>query len=183
MLRLHTAARRGARVTGIEVDPHFLRQANWAARILGLQDRVTFRQTGVYDLARWEEDYRARPRPRRQAHAPADVVPDPHHPGRRRDRHARGPGLRRPQRDGAARLAAHAFIEKSLAGDPTNWWAPNHAGVTALLRSAGMGVIARPGHEIYLCEPAPYQAGDTWIWRDPRELDAATGRANMLQTT
>lgn len=38
-----------------------------------------------------------------------------------------------------------AFIEHSLAGDPTNWWAPNHACVEALLRSSGLRVASCPG--------------------------------------
>src|SRR5687767_13591983 len=33
-------ARRGARVTGIDVDPHYLDQARWAASQYGLEDRV-----------------------------------------------------------------------------------------------------------------------------------------------
>ena len=43
-----------------------------------------------------------------------------------------------------------AFIENQLAGDPTNWWAPNHACVEAMLRSAGMAP-KRIAHETYLC--------------------------------
>jgi tRNA (mo5U34)-methyltransferase len=54
--------------------------------------------------------------------------------------------------DGWPRMA---FIERSLAGDPTNWWAANHAAVLALLRSCGMAVHAQPGHEIYVCRPDP----------------------------
>jgi tRNA (mo5U34)-methyltransferase len=46
-----------------------------------------------------------------------------------------------------------AFIEGELAADPTNWWAPNHACVEAMLRSAGFTVTGRPGHEIYVCRP------------------------------
>jgi uncharacterized protein YbjT (DUF2867 family) len=46
-----------------------------------------------------------------------------------------------------------AFIEKRLAGDPTNWWAPNHAAVEAMARSAGLEVVERPGHEIFVCRP------------------------------
>ncbi len=51
-----------------------------------------------------------------------------------------------------------AFIEQALENDPTNWWAPNHACVEAMLRSAGFRVTARPGHEIYLCEPDPRES-------------------------
>jgi len=57
-----------------------------------------------------------------------------------------------------------AFIERALADDPTNWWAPNHACVEAMVRSAGFRVSARPGHEIYLCEPEPAE------WKVTQEL-------------
>ena len=46
-----------------------------------------------------------------------------------------------------------AFVEHGLAADPTNRWAPDHACVRAVLRSAGLEVVARPGHEIYVCRP------------------------------
>src|ERR1044071_9220688 len=45
-------ARRGARVTGIDYDPRYLRQARWAARRFGVEDRVDFRRMQVYDLGR-----------------------------------------------------------------------------------------------------------------------------------
>jgi tRNA (mo5U34)-methyltransferase len=41
-----------------------------------------------------------------------------------------------------------AFIEHKFSADPTNWWVANHAGVEAMLRSSGLSVIARPGHEM-----------------------------------
>ena len=41
-----------------------------------------------------------------------------------------------------------SFLEHRFAGDETNWWAPNHAGVEAMLRACGLGVPARPGHYI-----------------------------------
>jgi len=46
-----------------------------------------------------------------------------------------------------------AFIEHKFSADPTNWWVANHAGIEAMLRSSGLRVISRPGHEMYLCEP------------------------------
>ena len=46
-----------------------------------------------------------------------------------------------------------AFIEHKFAGDPTNWWVANHAACEAMLRSAGMKIVARPADEIYVCEP------------------------------
>ena len=70
-----------------------------------------------------------------------------------------------------------AFIEHALAGDATNWWAPNLACVDALLRSAGLEVAARPGHEIYLCTPSFDSAARQADNRD--ELISATGRGGQ----
>lgn len=55
------------------------------------------------------------------------------------------------------------FIEKRYAGDPTNWWIPNRAGVEAMLRSAGFHISSRPDSVVYVCnrgesalvEPSP----------------------------
>ena len=73
-----------------------------------------------------------------------------------------------------------AFIERRLADDPTNWWAPNHAAVEAMLRSAGLRVLERPGHEIYVCEPGEPREELAWI---EDELRAATGRLPPRQRT
>jgi tRNA (mo5U34)-methyltransferase len=61
-----------------------------------------------------------------------------------------------------------AFIEHALAEDPTNWWAPNHACVEAMVRSAGFRICARPGHEIYVCEP---DENEPPVGRSLRELE------------
>src|SRR5207253_9849817 len=45
-----------------------------------------------------------------------------------------------------------AFVEHRLAGDPTHWCAPDPACVEAMTRSAGLRVVERPGHEIWICE-------------------------------
>jgi len=68
-----------------------------------------------------------------------------------------------------------AFIEKSLAGDPTNWWAPNHACLEAMLRAAGLTVVSRPGMETYVCELDAQRPSAIWTW-DARQYAAATGR-------
>jgi tRNA (mo5U34)-methyltransferase len=181
-------ARRGARVTGIDVDPHFLRQARWAAEQYGLADAVEFRQAQVYELAHLPERYDlilflgvfyhlrypllgldiVAEKVERlllfqtltiPGDAVADVPVD-------QDFDDRAPML-------APGWPKMAFIEKKLAGDPTNWWAPNHAGVEAMLRSTGLAVVSRPGHEIYLCEP---DAKNPRRW-DTAEMAAACGRA------
>jgi tRNA (mo5U34)-methyltransferase len=44
------------------------------------------------------------------------------------------------------------FIENRYAGDPTNWWIPNRAGVEAMLRTSGFKIVEHPEEEVYVCE-------------------------------
>jgi tRNA (mo5U34)-methyltransferase len=185
-------ARRGARVTGIDVDPHYLRQAQWAARKLGLERAIEFRRMQVYDLAGEHEPYDlvlfmgvfyhlrypllgldivAR-RTRRVMVFQTLTMPGMEvfsdtwdHPIDKRD------VLNEP---GWPRMA---FIEHRFAGDPTNWWVPNHAAVGAMLRSSGMNVTAHLGHEIYICVPAEPDAATRASYDFTPELRSATGRA------
>jgi tRNA (mo5U34)-methyltransferase len=184
-------ARRGARVRGIDVDPHYLRQAEWAARELALEDAIEFRQMQVYDLAGEEEqfdlvlfmgvfyhlrypllglDVVARRTRRTMVFQTLttpgmEVYPDTwDHPINERE------ALNEP---GWPRMA---FVEHRFASDPTNWWVPNHAAVEAMLRSSGLQVTAHLGHEIYLCEPAPPDAPTRAPYDFTPELRAATGR-------
>ncbi len=48
------------------------------------------------------------------------------------------------------------FVEQLYNGDPTNWWLPNYSALPALLRSAGMKVIARPHPHVLVAEPERY---------------------------
>lgn len=162
-------ARRGAWVLGIDSDEHYLAQAKWAANVLELQHQVEFRQMEVYEFARFEETfdlvwfmgvfYHLR-----YPLLVLDLL------AQRTKRHMVFQTLTMPGESVSTQTGdcsiedrspllepgwpKMAFIENSLAGDPTNWWVPNHAAVEAMLRSAGLRVTARPGHEIYLCEPA-----------------------------
>ncbi len=184
-------ARRGAAVTGIDVDPRYLEQARWAARELGLESAVEFRRMQVYELAlepaRFDLvlfmgvfyhlrypllalDLVAR-RTGRLLVFQTLTAPEAAESAPPRD-----PGL-----DGREALVAPgwpklAFIERELAGDPTNWWVPTGAAVEALLRSSGLRVRERPGHEIYLCEPAEPGGPGGPPYDFTRELLAATGR-------
>lgn len=45
------------------------------------------------------------------------------------------------------------FIEHQYANDPTNWWIPNASACEAMLRSSGLGIIAHPETETWICEP------------------------------
>ncbi|CAA9330797.1 MAG: Methyltransferase type 11, partial [uncultured Gemmatimonadaceae bacterium] len=182
-------ARRGAVVTGIDVEPLFLRQAAWAADQFGLAGRVDFRRMQVYDLARTTEQfdlvifmgvfYHLRypmlgldvvaQRVRRTMVFQTLTAPDPDvHADTARDR-----GVLERDDFSAPGWPKLSFLEHRFAGDETNWWAPNHAGVEAMLRSSGMRVTARPGHEIYVCEPDTTR--EAW--------PAGAGRAELLAAT
>ncbi len=180
-------ARRGARVLGIDREPHYLRQARWAAQHLGLEEQVEFRKAEVYDLGRGAQRfdlvlfmgvfYHLR-HPLLVLDSLASMV----------DRLLVFQTLTSPDseqlevpenlplldRDAlcARGWPRMSFIERRLAGDGTNWWAPNHAAVLALLRSAGFCVTIHPGHEIYICEPTPQNEERVQILR---ELEAALG--------
>jgi tRNA (mo5U34)-methyltransferase len=161
-------AKRGANVLGIDHDDHYLRQARWAAARLGLEDHVEFERMGVYDLGELDDTfdlvlflgvlYHLRypllgldlvaervhgtlvlqtltmPLGSQHGNTPSDLPID-----------ARN-ALR------AVDWPAMAFVEHHLAGDHTNWWVPSAGAVEAMLRTTGLRVVQRPGHEIWLCE-------------------------------
>jgi tRNA (mo5U34)-methyltransferase len=182
-------ARRGAHVVALDKDEHFLRQARWARERYAFGDRIEVRQGQVYDLASTQEsfdlvvfmgvfyhlrypllglDVVARRVKRlmifQTLTLPGDKVVEVPDDLPFSQRAAM-------QQEGWPKMA---FIEKELAGDWTNWWAPNHACIEAMLRSTGMRVTARPGHEMYLCEPTGQEPD-----LDEEELLAATGQLNQ----
>lgn len=183
-------ARRGAHVVALDREDHFLRQARWAIGRWDLLDRIDLRLGQVYDLAHTRERfdlvlfmgvfYHLRypllaldivaALARRQfvfqtlTLPGLDAVVPPEDQGLDAREVMLAPGWPKM-----------AFIEKSLGGDPTNWWAPNHACVESMLRSTGLRVVARPGHEIYVCAPAGPDVAAVRSW-PVEELLAATGR-------
>ncbi len=52
------------------------------------------------------------------------------------------------------------FVERSYAGDCTNWWVPNRACLAAMLRSSGFQIVAHPEEEVYVCRSGPRPHGD-----------------------
>ncbi|HLU49083.1 MAG TPA: TIGR04290 family methyltransferase, partial [Planctomycetota bacterium] len=68
-----------------------------------------------------------------------------------------------------------AFVERRLAGDPTNWWVPNRALVDAVLRSAGLEITARPGTELYVCRPDAARTPEDRYF-DDAQFRAACGK-------
>ncbi len=183
-------ASRGAEVLAIDLDEHYLRQARWAAEHLDPDGRVEFEQLSVYDLADVEEGFdvvlflgvlyhlrypllaldlvasKVRGRLILQTLTMPGSEPVEPPEDLRLSQRARltGPGWPRA-----------AFIERSLADDPTNWWAFDDACVQAMARSAGLSVVATPGHEIYVCERASEDSAA--YFREP-ELRSATRQSS-----
>lgn len=182
-------AKRGAVVTGIDLDRGYLAQAAWAARQYGVEDRVTFRKMQVYELAHSDERfdlvlfmgvfYHLR-----YPMLGLDIV------AQRVKRLMVFQTLTMPGQDvyeqthtldfenREAMLEAGwpkmAFIEHRFAEDPTNWWAPNHACVEAMLRAAGMRVNLALGHEMYLCTPDEEHPSAMTTW-NTEEFQTAIG--------
>jgi tRNA (mo5U34)-methyltransferase len=158
-------ARRGADVLGIDINPHYLAQACWAAERYGLKN-VRFARRQIYEIDTTERfelivfmgvfyhlrypllalDLLAQLRPRLMVfqtliQGSSDICPQAAEDFdfASRDRLARPdwPHL--------------AFVETTFCGDPTNWWVPNRAAVVGMLRAAGLDVIAQPGDETWLC--------------------------------
>jgi tRNA (mo5U34)-methyltransferase len=158
--------RRGAdRVVGIDFDERYLAQAHFAAETLGLD--IEFRKLSVYDVHELGEQF--------------DIVLflgvfyhlrhpllalDLIHEHVSRDLFVfqslqRGSDNVEPVSDDYDFWHTDAFeqpafpkmffIEKRYAGDPTNWWIPNRAGVEAMLRSAGFEILEHPENEVFVC--------------------------------
>jgi tRNA (mo5U34)-methyltransferase len=176
-------AARGARVTGLELDEHYLTQARWAAERLALSHRVDFRQGTVYDLARTDQRwdivlfmgvlYHLR-YPLLGLDAAAGVVgrmlvlQTLTAPGEERASVPANLSIDARERLREPGWPAMAFLEHELEDDETNWWAPTAAGVEAMARSSGLEIVDHPAHETWICrprEPFPHVA----------ELAAASG--------
>jgi tRNA (mo5U34)-methyltransferase len=163
-LRLHA---RGARVTGIEHDPHYLRQARFAASELGAD--IEYHLMDVYDVDRLGRQF--------DYVLFMGVLYHLRYPLYALDKVARLPRERlvfQSMLRGSVdtmpvlgdypiterevfedpRFPCMYFLEHSYAGDPTNWWVPNRAAMEAMLRSAGLHVDERRGSEVFYCSPA-----------------------------
>lgn len=183
-------AKRGGSVLGIDVDPHYLRQAEWAVEQFGVADRVELRRMQVYDLAHETEtfdlvlfmgvfyhlrypllgldivsDKVERLLVFQSLMMPGDAVEEDTYDVKIHEREALT----------KAGWPKMAFLEHCLAGDPTNWWTADRAGMEALLRSSGLRIVEHPEREIYLCEPDAQNPSSAHTW-NRAELLAATGQ-------
>lgn len=159
-------AKRGADVLGVDIDPSYLRQAEWAKKKFKLDQKVRFRQMKVYELITLKEQfdivlfmgvfYHLR-HPLLALDIVSTLFTDFFVfqtltlPGD--DVYNTSADMKIDERylmynHGWPKMA---FIENALEGDFTNWWAPNLACIEAMVRSCGMEVFKKPAHEIYFC--------------------------------
>lgn len=158
-------ARRGAQVTAIDSDPHYLAQARFAAD--QAEVAIDLRQMDVYRVADLGRRF--------DLVIFMGVFYHLRHPLLALDllhRHVVGGQLLfQSMQRGSPEVASVSpdypfaegqvfdapgwpklhFIEHSYAHDPTNWFIPNRAAVEAMLRSAGFSIRSHPEPEVYLC--------------------------------
>lgn len=172
---------------GIDVDTHYLKQAQWAAEKMQLQKQVRFQQMQVYDLARLQESfdliwfmgvlYHLR-----YPLLALDILAEKNTdmvvfqtlsmPGDTAEENTYDRTINDRQdllKEGWPKMA---FVEHKFAGDPTNWWLPNHAGIEAMLRSCGYAISVRPGHEIYIARKDAGKPGSLQTWNRSEYLSA-----------
>ncbi len=149
--------RRGAQTRGVDIDNHYLLQAEWAAEKLGLEEVVAFERQTAYEAAAQPDRY--------DLIWFADVF-----------RHLRYPIL---TLDLLARKATRLFILECSTRPETNpgasaplvellaprsahrhadWWAPSSSALESLLDAAGLDLTARPDGESFVCRPKPQQS-------------------------
>lgn len=180
-------ARRGADVLGIDVDTHYLKQAQWAAEKLKLDRQTRFQQMQVYDLARLPEKfdliwfmgvfYHLR-----YPLMALDILSEKNTdmmvfqtlsmPGKDAEQYTNDRRIHDRAdllKEGWPKMA---FIEHKFSGDPTNWWLPNHAGIEAMLRSCGYQIASRPGDEIYIARKDADNPGSLNTWNRSEYLSA-----------
>jgi tRNA (mo5U34)-methyltransferase len=163
---LEMARRGAAEVVAIDSDPHYLRQAKFAAGRAGVD--ITFHQMSVYDVSALGRRfdlvifmgvfYHLR-----HPLLALDLL-HAHVVGNRLLFQSLLAGDRRidpsaedyPFGDEAPFAASGFprlhFIEHRYAGDPTNWWIPNRAGAEAMLRAAGFALLDHVEPDVWLCE-------------------------------
>lgn len=161
--------RRGAsRVLGIDHDERYLEQARFAAGVLGFDD-VEFRRGEVWDVGALGERfdlvifmgvlYHLR-HPLLaldliREHVAGDLLLFQSLTAGSTEQVAPEPdyeffdGVKALEQDGWPLMY---FIERRLAGDPTNWWVPNSAASAAMLRSAGFSLVAQPTADVFLAQ-------------------------------
>ncbi len=158
-------ARRGAVVLAIDVDQHYLKQAEWVAEKWNLSSKITYRQMQVYDLVAIDEQfdlvwfmgvfYHLR-----YPVLAMDIVAQKAKnlvvfqtlsvPGAEKIDIPQDIGFNDREMLKDPGFPYLAFIEQRLAGDPTNWWVPNQQCILAMWRNCGFKYLEKPEDETYL---------------------------------
>lgn len=160
--------KRGAsRVLGVDVDDRYLQQARFASQVLGLE--IEFAKCSVYDVDSISDQFDfvlfmgVFYHLRYPLYALDKVI-----------KKVKGSLIFQTMVRGAstspeldddyhfwnmeifnnADFPRMYFIEKKYAGDPTNWWIPNHGAMEAMLRSSGLKIAAHPEQETWICVPS-----------------------------
>lgn len=169
--------RRGAaRVLGVDVDDRYLRQARFAADVLGLD--IEFEKRSVYDVDDIPGvfDYvlfmgvfyhlryplyaldKVIRKVRGKLIFQTMIRGSLHSPVVKEDYNFWNKEIFE-DRD----FPCMYFIEQKYAGDPTNWWIPNHGAMEAMLRSSGLEIVAHPEPETWACIPVSTQREGKYI--------------------
>ncbi len=162
---LEMKRRNAGRVLGIDSDPHYLRQARFAAEQVGVD--IEFRQMSVYEVGALQEKF--------DLVIFMGVLYHLRHPLLALDllhEHVVGDLLLFQCLQRGTRQIPELnedydfsewdiferrdypklfFVEERYSSDPTNWFIPNKAAVEAMLRSSGFAIEANPEREVYLC--------------------------------
>ena len=158
-------AKRGAQVLAIDVDVHYLKQAKWIAEKFNLSNQITFRHMQVYDLVSIDETfdmvwfmgvfYHLR-----YPVLAIDIVSQKANnmmvfqtlsvPGYEKMNIPEDIGFHDREILKNPAFPYIAFIEKSLAGDLTNWGIPNHQCILSLLKNCGFSLYKIPEDETYI---------------------------------
>lgn len=184
-------ALRGAVVTAIDMDTHYLRQAKWIADVFNVNQQVHFHQMQVYDLAKknWQFDivlflgvfYHLR-----YPLLAMDIISEKVKQMlvfqslmfQENAEYPEPDDFSFDKRDIMLQNGwpLMAFIEKKFMGDPTNWWVPNSAAIKAMLRTTGFRFLNTPGQEIYFFAPDESLNSVTKGW-NRSELLSANGKS------
>lgn len=183
-------AKRGAQVIAIDMDRHYLKQAQWVAGKFGLSHKITFRYMQVYDLAHIDEEfdlvwfmgvfYHLR-----YPLLALDIVAQKVRkmmifqtlaiPGMEEMEVPADIGFHDREILKSKAFPYMAFIENRMAGDPTNWWVPSHQCILSLLSSCGIKVTNMPEDETYIAVKDENRAADYITWNYSEYL-SATGK-------
>jgi tRNA (mo5U34)-methyltransferase len=157
---------RGARrVLGIDHDEDYLKQARFAAEVLGLD--IPFEPMSVYEVAQLHERFDvvlflgvfyhlrypllALDLVRRHVAKDWFIFQSMLRGSRTLPEIAENfPFSERAVFDKPGFPKMH-FIEHRYSEDPTNWWIPNRACAGAVLRSAGFRIESMPEPEVFVC--------------------------------